>query len=191
MTNSQNKIVVWMQSSLDGRTQGPNGEFDWPIVGPVLHAHFVETLADAGLFLYGRRVFEMMAGYWPIADELPDSTPMQMAYAKIWKPMPKLVFSRSLEAADWNATVVREVDERVTDTVGAASGDAYLFGGAEVVSEFARRDLVDEYQLFVHPVVLGGGATLFPSLADRQDMTLVDSRTYDGRVVALRYARVR
>jgi dihydrofolate reductase len=191
MTNSQNKIVVWMQSSLDGRTQGPNGEFDWPIVGPELHARFVETLADAGLFLYGRRVFEMMAGYWPIADELPDSTPMQVAYAKIWKPMPKLVFSRSLEAADWNATVVREVDERVRDTVRGAAGDAYLFGGAEVVSEFARRDLVEEYQLFVHPVVLGGGATLFPSLADRQDMTLVDSRTYDGRVVALRYARVR
>lgn len=180
-----NKIVVWMQMSLDGRTAGPDGEFDWPIVGGELHEHFVDTLRGAGAFLYGRRVYEMMASYWPIADQLPDSTPMQAEYAKIWRPMPKLVYSRSLDTTEWNTTVVREVDAVSVD------GDAYLFGGAETVHAFADRDLVDEYQIFVHAVVLGGGTPLFPRLPDRQQMSLVGTRTFDGTVVGLRYARAR
>jgi dihydrofolate reductase len=68
-----NKIIVWMQSSLDGFTAGPNGEFDWPDIGEETHTHFVTTLRDAGQFVYGRTVFEMMASFWPIADTLPDS----------------------------------------------------------------------------------------------------------------------
>jgi dihydrofolate reductase len=63
-----------MQSSLDGFTTGPDGEFDWPDIGDEAHNHFVTTLRDAGLFAYGRTAFEMMASYWPIADTLPDST---------------------------------------------------------------------------------------------------------------------
>jgi dihydrofolate reductase len=68
-----NKIIVWMQSSLDGFTAGPNGEFAWPDIGEETHTHFVTTLRDAGQFVYGRTVFEMMATFWPIADTLPDS----------------------------------------------------------------------------------------------------------------------
>lgn len=191
MTTSENKIIVWMQVSLDGRTQGPNGEFDWPDVGPELNAHFVDTLRDAGMFLYGRKVFDMMAGFWPIAEDLPDSTPLQRGYSKIWKPMPKLVFSRSLDTADWNSTVLGDIDDRIADHRTSANGDLYLFGGSEVVGEFARRDLIDEYQLFVHPVVLGGGAPLFPELQQRQDMSLIETKVFDGRVNGLRYARSR
>lgn len=185
-----NKIIVWMQSSLDGFTCGPNGEFDWPQVGDELHTHFVDTLREAGLFIYGRTVFEMMAGYWPIADTLPDSTPNQVAYARIWRPMPKAVLSRTLTAADWNCTVLAD-PAAVRALADAATGDAYLFGGSQTVAALAQADLIDEYQIFVHPVVLGGGAAFFPPLAERQAMKLVESRTFDGRVAALRYARAR
>ena len=153
-----NKVIVWMQASLDGRTSGPDGEFDWPVIGDELHTHFVTTLAGAGAFCYGRRVFEMMASFWPIAT-LPDSTPNQAAYARIWRPMPKLVVSHARDA-EWNSTVVADV-ERFPELVQAAAGDVYVFGGAETVAAFAERDLVDEYHVFVHPVVLGGGAPLF------------------------------
>jgi dihydrofolate reductase len=191
MTENAHKIIVWMQTSLDGRTAGPQGEFDWPVVGPELHAHIVDTLRGAGMFLYGRRVFEMMASFWPIADELPDSTPMQSEYARIWRPMPKLVFSRTVEQAGWNAEVLDAVDDRLVERRDGAGGDLYLFGGAEVVAELARHDLVDEYQLFVHPIVLGGGTPLFPDLTERHDLALVGSRVFDDRVVGLRYARAR
>jgi dihydrofolate reductase len=187
---TSNKIIVWMQSSIDGFTAGPNGEFDWPQIGDEIHTYFVTTLRDAGLFVYGRTVFEMMASYWPIADTLPDATPNQVAYSQIWKPMPKVVVSRTLTQADWNATVVAE-PARVRELADAADADAYVFGGSQTVAALAEADLIDEYQIFVHPVVLGGGAPLFPPLSERQAMTLVESRTFDGRVAGLRYARAR
>lgn len=185
-----NRIIVWMQSSLDGFTSGPNGEFDWPQVDGELHTHFVTTLRDAGLFVYGRTVFEMMASYWPIADTLPDSTPNQAAYARIWRPMPKAVVSRTLQSAEWNATVVSD-PAGVRALADAADGDAYVFGGSRTVAALAEADLVDEYQIFVHPIVLGGGTPFFPALDQRQAMTLIESRVFDGRVAALRYARQR
>ncbi len=185
-----NKVIVWMQASLDGRTSGPNGEFDWPVIGDELHTHFVTTLAGAGAFCYGRRVFEMMASFWPIADELPDSTANQAAYARIWRPMPKLVVSRTLEDPGWNSTVVGDAD-RIPDLVQSAAGDIYLFGGAATVAAFAERDLVDEYRVFVHPVVLGGGAPLFAPGPERRAMTLRGTHTFDDRVVELHYARSR
>jgi dihydrofolate reductase len=185
-----NKIIVWMQSSVDGYSSGPNGAFDWPRVGVELHSHFVDALRGAGLFIYGRNVFEMMASYWPIADTLPDAAPSQVAFAQLWRPMPKAVLSRTLGSADWNATVVPRPAE-LRQLADAADGDAYVFGGPTTVAALAQADLIDEYQIFVHPVVLGGGTPFFPQLAERQAMALVESRTFDGRVASLRYARVR
>jgi len=184
------KIIVWMQSSLDGFTAGPHGEFDWPQIGDEIHSHFVTTLRGAGLFVYGHTVFKMMASYWPIADTLPESTPNQIAYSKIWKPMPKAVLSRALTDAQWNATVIAD-PARVRELADAADGDSYVFGGSQTVAALAEADLIDEYQIFVHPVVLGGGTPLFPPLAERQAMALVEARTFDDRVAGLRYARTR
>ena len=104
--------------------------------------------------------------------------------------MPKLVVSRTLADAEWNSTVVADVD-RVPELVGSAAGDVYLFGGAETVAAFAERDLVDEYHVFVHPVVLGGGAPLFAPGPERRAMALLGTRTFDDRVVDLHYARSR
>lgn len=142
------RIIVWMQVSLDGYTEGPSGEFDWPQVQGEVHQYFVDTLRDAGTFVYGRRVFEMMSSYWPTADADPRSTQAQIDYSVIWKPMPKLVVSRTLASADWNASITDHVDAGVVAALTSRSeGDIYLFGGAETVAEFARLDLIDEYQL--------------------------------------------
>lgn len=186
---SANKIIVWMQSSLDGFSSGPAGELDWPQIGEEVHTHFVTTLGSAGLFVYGRTVFEMMAGFWPIADTLPGSTPNQAAYARIWRPMPKVVLSRTLAGADWNATVVAE-PEQVGERADRAKGDTYVFGGSTTVAALEAAGLVDEYQVFVHPILLGAGRRFFPPLPERAAMTLVESRVFDGAVVGSRYARV-
>lgn len=183
-----NKIIVWMQSSLDGFSCGPDGEFDWPMIGDELHTYFVETLRSAGLFVYGRNVFEMMAAFWPIADTLPDSTPNQAAYARIWRPMPKAVLSRTLTHADWNASVVAD-SAAIRDLADAADGDTYVFGGPETVHALSAAGLIDQYRVFVHPVLLGTGRPFFPPSTDRVAMELVDSRVFDGRVVGSRYAR--
>jgi dihydrofolate reductase len=121
---------------------------------------------------------------------LPGSTPNTVAYSQIWKPMPKAVVSRTLTGAEWNATVVAD-PVRVRDLADTADGDSYVFGGSRTVAALAEADLVDEYQIFVHPVVLGGGTPFFPPLTDRQPMALLESRTFDGRVAGLRYGRAR
>jgi dihydrofolate reductase len=187
-----NKIIVWMQMTLDGYTAGPNGEFDWPTMRGELHEYVVDSLRGAGAFCYGRHVYDMMASYWPTADEDPASTKPQIDYARIWKPMPKLVFSTTLHTTEWSTTVIDHVDEtEVKEVAGRAEGDVYLFGGAGIVSEFARKDLVDEYQIFLHPIVLGAGTPLFPALPERQPMSLVETRQFDDSVVSLRYSRNR
>jgi dihydrofolate reductase len=183
-----NRIIVWMQSSLDGFSSGPDGEFDWPAIGEEVHTHFVTTLRSAGAFVYGRAVFEMMAGFWPIADTLPGSSPNQAAYARIWRPMPKVVLSRTLTEADWNATVIAEA-ERLRELADAADGDTYVFGGSRTVAALEAAGVVDEYQVFTHPVLLGAGRPFFAPRPERARLRLVESRVFDASVVASRYAR--
>jgi len=102
------RVSLWMQMSLDGYTEGPNGEFDWPIVNKELHTYFVDELRAMGAFLYGRKVYDGMVAFWPTADTDPSSTALQAEYARVWKPMPKIVFSRTLKHVEWNTTVVGE-----------------------------------------------------------------------------------
>jgi dihydrofolate reductase len=174
-------LTLWMQMSLDGYAASPGGALDWPVVEEELHGHFVAELRQADAFHYGRKVFEMMAAFWPTADEIPGATHNQAEYARIWRPMPKRVYSKTLAGdADpgWNATVASEI--------GPADGRNVLFGGPEIASRFIAEGLIDEYRLFVHPVALGDGAPLF---LDRTKLTLVSARTFDSKVVALHYER--
>jgi dihydrofolate reductase len=182
------KIVLWMQVSLDGYAEGPDGSFDWPVITPELQQHFVDELGGMDTFLYGRKIYEMMASYWPIVEQIPSSTDGSIQFGKLWVPMPKLVFSKTLDKADWNTRVV---SDGIVDEVAKLKVDgktAALFGGVDMAAEFLRLGLIDEYRLFVHPVVLGGGRRLFPVLDDRTQLKLVKSTRFDS-VVHLHYAR--
>ena len=181
------KVVYWVHSSIDGFIAGPNGEFDWPALGPELSDYSDEINERVDTFLYGRVVWELMASYWPTADQISDH-PHDLAFAKVWRTTPKVVFSRTLKVAGWGARVVSEVECAVRTMKAAQGKDLLLTGGAELASTLAELDLIDEYLVVVHPVVLGGGKRLFP-LAGRFDLKLADSRTFDGRAVLLSYRR--
>src|SRR6267142_6843810 len=103
------KVILFVQVSLDGFFEGPKKEIDWNKVDDELHAHINEVLKPAGGFLSGRVTYELMAGFWPTADEDPTSTKPMVEFARIWREMPKIVYSTTLDHADWNATVVRDV----------------------------------------------------------------------------------
>jgi dihydrofolate reductase len=184
------KVSLWMQMSLDGYTEGPNGEFDWPVVNEELHAYFVDELRAMGAFLYGRKVYEGMVAFWPTADMNPSSTPLQAEYARLWKPMAKIVFSKTLDDVEWNTTVVSEnIADEVARMKQQPGKDLVLFGGADIASTFMRLGLIDEYRLVVHPVAQGGGTPLFPATDERVKLTLVEARTFDAAVVHLRYQK--
>jgi dihydrofolate reductase len=182
------KIIYWVHVSLDGHIAGPNGEFDWPVFGPELARFSHEENDRVDTFLYGRAVWEVMSGYWPTADENTDDEHARY-FAPIWRATPKVVFSTTLEKADWHTTVVGgDLTSAVADLKALPGKDMQLTGGAGVAKALAELDLIDEYQVVVHPVVLGGGKQLFP-LADRFTLKLVETRTFDGATVLLRYTR--
>ena len=182
--------VVWMMSvSLDGFIEGTDGELDWHLVDDELHSHFNELLGTMSAFLDGRVTYELMAEFWPTADTDPASTGPMVEFARLWRDMPKIVYSRTLERAGWNTTVVREVvAEEVMELKARPGGDMAL-GGADLAGAFLRLDLIDEYRIYVHPVVIGGGKPMFPRSGAGIDLRLVETRVFGNGVVLLRYRR--
>ncbi|MFB9909361.1 dihydrofolate reductase family protein [Allokutzneria oryzae] len=177
------RIVHFVHQSADGFIEGPNGEFDWPTMGPELSAYSRSLSESADAFLYGRVVWEMMSSFWPKAEEH-STDEHDLAFAPLWREAPKVVVSRTLTAADWNTRVVSDVAE-----LSALDQELVLFGGSELAASLTEHDLVDEYQIFVHPVVLGGGKPVFKDPGKRFDLRLAESRVFDSNVVLLRYQR--
>lgn len=183
------KIILMMSVSLDGFVEGPDRQIDWHRVDDELHSHFNEQLTAMGAFLDGRVTYELMAGFWPTADTDPASTGPMVEFARIWRDMPKIVYSRTLERADWNTTVVRDVVvEEVLELKAQPGGDLAL-GGADLAAAFMRHDLIDEYRLYVHPVIIGRGKPLFRAPDVTIDLWLAETRTFGNGVVLLRYQR--
>lgn len=183
------KIIHAMQVSLDGFMEGPHRELDWHKVDDELHGHFNKELRTMGAFLDGRITYELMAGYWPTADRNPASTPPEAEFAGIWREMPKIVYSKTLERADWNTTVAREVVLEDILALKAQPGGDLALGGARLADSFRRLGLIDEYWIYIHPVLLGQGTPMFKPAESRTALTLAETRTFGNGVVRLRYTR--
>ena len=177
--------------SLDGFIEGPDRQIDWHMVDDELHQHFNEQLRPMGAFLSGRVTHELMAGFWPTADLDPSSTAPMVEFAGIWRDMPKIVFSRTLERADWNTTVVRDVVVDEVQELKAQPGGDLALGGADVAAAFMRHNLIDEYRIYVHPIQIGEGKRLFPPSKEKVLLRLAETRTFGNGVVLLRYERLR
>ena len=183
------RIVFSMSMSLDGYSEGPGREIDWHMVDEELHEHFNERLASMGAFLDGRVTWELMADVWPAADADPESSPSMREFARIWLDMPKIVYSRTLTEAGWNSTIVRDV---VPDEVAALKRqyDTDLaVGGAKLAATFRELDLIDEYSIYVYPVLIGRGRPLFQPVDPCSKLRLEETRTFGNGTVLLRYAR--
>jgi dihydrofolate reductase len=175
--------------SVDGYMEGPNREIDWHMVDDELHRHLNGWLARTGGFLEGRVTYELMAHFWPTADQDPAAPPTVVEFAQIWRDMPKIVYSRTLERADWNATVVHDVVPAEVLALKAQPGGDLVLGGSDLAAEFARHDLIDEYRLYVHPVVIGRGTPMLRPSDANVPLRLIESHTFGNGVVMLRYER--
>ena len=180
------KIITMMSVSLDGFFEGPDHDLDWHLVDEELHRHFNEALGAMGAFLEGRVTYELMESYWPSADADPSSTATIFEFARIWREMPKIVYSRTLARAGVNTTIEREVVAADVLALKAQPGGDLMVGGADLAATFRRLGLIDEYRLYVHPVVIGRGNPLFRP-DDRFELRLAETRTFGNGVVLLRY----
>ena len=185
------KLIWGMSVSLDGYMAAPDGDLGWHLIDEELHSHFNDDLATMSAFLDGRVTYELMAEYWPTADEDPESPPVIVEFARIWKRMPKIVFSRTLEHADWNTTIVRAVVPEEIEALKQGDGGDLVLGGADVATTFVELDLIDEYRVYIHPIVLGRGRPMFHPTDARLDLDLVEHQVFGSGVVLLRYARLR
>ncbi|HZM32451.1 MAG TPA: dihydrofolate reductase family protein [Acidimicrobiales bacterium] len=184
------KMILWMQVSADGYAAAADGSFDWPAFGAEAQRYAIDQVRDAGAFAYGATVYGWMASYWPTVESQPDPTPLDVDYSRIWVPMPKTVFSRTMTEADYNTTIARgNLATEVAALKERSDGDIFVIGGPTIARALIDADLIDEYRLYIHPVLLGGGEPLFPASDGRRGLRLVGSRTFDGASIHVHWAR--
>jgi dihydrofolate reductase len=180
------RLVYTFNVSLDGYINDRNGDISWGSVDDELHGWFNDNARASAADLYGRRLYELMSAYWPNALHDPDTPPVERDFARVWNALPRIVFSRTLETAP-HATRLLHVDvvDAVDDLKREFDGDIGV-GGATLASSLVERNLIDEYQLIVHPVVVGGGTPYFPPGA-RLDLRLIETRQFGNGALLMRY----
>ena len=177
------KLIMWNMVTLDGFFEGRKPwEIDWHELawGEELEQMSIEQTGSADLLLFGRRTYEGMAQYWPTATE---------QVADIMNSISKVVFSGTLDKADWNNTrlVKSKAEEEVARLKQQPGQDMLIFGSADLSASLMRHGLIDEFRLGVVPVVLGGGNPLFKPAPDRLPMKLLEARPLKSGGVILRY----
>jgi dihydrofolate reductase len=185
------KLIYSMQVSLDGFIAGRAGEFDWAAPDEELHRFHNQQTTELGGHLLGRRLYEVMV-YWETADRNPSIAEFAREFALLWQRLPKVVFSTTLREVEGENTRLATQDLATeVERLKAQPGADLAVGGAGLAAACARLDLIDEYRLFVNPVVVGGGTPFFPALDSGLELELVETRTFGSRVVYLRYRRAR
>jgi dihydrofolate reductase len=187
------KLVLTEWTSLDGYTAGPNN--DMSFVGESFNdemSQYEDDIVDtADTLVLGRVTYESFAGSWPHVPDKPDVSEGEKAYARKLNSMRKIVFSRTLRTADWNNSVLlHDIDPDAIKRWKQEDGkDMLIYGSASIVQQLTNLGLIDEYQLLVHPVVLGGGKPLLKNIADKHPLTFVSAKPFSSGVVLLTYRR--
>jgi dihydrofolate reductase len=183
------KVVYCLNVSLDGFIENVNGSLEGFNPDEELLRFFNEQEREFDVQLYGRRIYENMAAHWTSAHTKPSASAHEIEYAHIWQSIPKLVFSKTLHQVGANARLVSDKIAEEVSALKAQPGKDMVVCGAGIAASFMQLDLIDEYRLLVHPVVLGGGKAMFPALDRMMNLRLIETRRFGSGVVLLRYQR--
>jgi len=180
------KLIYSAITSLDGYISDEQGNFDWAAPSEEVHAFVNDLERSIGTYLYGRRMYETMV-YWETAHTLPESDPIELDYAEVWQSADKIIYSTTMdEVSSARTRIERDFDpESIRQLKRNADRDLGV-GGAELAGQVIKAGLVDEYQLFVNPVLVGGGTSALPDKI-RLDLELVDEHRFGNGVVYLHY----
>ena len=181
MTSSNpRKIVLDLATTLDGYIEGKNGETDWCIMDPEME--FTDFLNQIDTILYGRKSYDEWGQYIPPANATDDEIEMwRLVHGK-----DKYVFSKTENRTDGNTKYInKNIAEEVNKLKNEPGKDIWLYGGANLITTFIELDLVDEFRLSVHPVVLGEGKALFTNINKQLDLKLIATKPFSSGVVQL------
>ena len=183
-------VIYAINVSLDGFIEDKDGSIGWSEPSEELHRYFNDLELEIDVHLYGRRLYENMAGYWPTADTNLSAPDYEIEYARRWKQAANVVFSRTLEQVSAPDRLVRDNVAEEIRRLKAQPGKAMVVGGPGLAASLLQLDLVDEVRLVIHPVILGGGKPMFPSLDHLLRLRLMETRPFKSGVVILRYQRI-
>ena len=180
------RLIYSAITSIDGYVADEDGKFDWAAPDEEVHRFVNELEPPVGTYLYGRRMYEVML-YWETAHTVADQPLVAQDYAEIWQAADKIVYSKTLEATTTARTrIERDFDPEAVRQLKARAARDITVGGPNLAAEAIKAGLVDEYQLFVTPIVVGGGTQWLPDDV-RLELELLDERRFGNGVVYLRY----
>lgn len=180
------KLIYMTPTSLDGYIADESGSFEWSGPDEECFAFITDLLRPIGTYLYGRKMYQTMA-VWQTPDVIPGLTPPRLEFARIWQAADKIVYSRSLESVPTpNTRVVRDFDAEAIRRLKAESPRDLSVGGPTLAAQAIRSGLVDEYHLFVVPVMIGGGTRILPGNVSVK-LDLLEERHFGDGWVCLRY----
>ncbi len=184
------KLVLFMHTSLDGFVAGPNGEMDWINVDEEMFDYAGQRTNEADTALYGRVTYQMMESYWPTAAQLPTATKHDVEHSRWYNKVAKVVLSRTLKGA--NLTNTKIIDGNMAAEIvklkQEAGKDILMFGSPTAAHSLMAEKLIDDYWLFVNPVLLGRGIPLFNEVKEKIALKLVESNIFSSGVVCLHYS---
>ena len=180
------KLIYSAIASLDGYVADADGNFDWAVPDEEVHTFINDLERPVGTYLYGRRMYETMVG-WETDPTLADQSPVMRDFAEIWQAADKIVYSKTLETVSTARTrIERDFDPEAVRQMKALAGRDLIVGGPELAAQAIKAGLVDEYHLFVVPMVVGGGKRSLPNDV-RLQLELVDERRFGNGMVYLKY----
>ena len=182
------KLRLQVQMSIDGCIAGPNNEMDWLVWDDNDIKYLNEITESVDTIIMGRKMVDEFIPYWTEVMNKPDDP--WYAFAKKMIETPKVVFTKTLDNSDWPNTDIATGDFRdeITKLKNLDGGDIIVYGGASFDSSLIReKKIIDEFYLFVNPIVMGSGKTIFRDLKEIQKLTLIDSKVFDCGLVLLHY----
>ena len=181
------KVIYALSQSLDGFIETADGSLDWSSVDEEIHRHFNALEDSIDIQLYGRRLYETMVSYWPTADQDPTLPDYELEYARIWNSKERIVFSNTLTEMHHNSRLFSgDITTEITK-LKQQPGKDMVVGGATLAATFMRLGLIDEYRVYIHPIILGGGKPMFAPLDKRIGLQLVETHTFSNGIVLLKY----
>ena len=181
------KLIAAINMTLDGFCDHTAG-----IADDELHQHYRDLLNNAGAILYGRITYQLMESYWPTVVKEPTGNKSTDDFAVIIENIPKIVFSRTLSSVEWtNAKLATRSLQEETWELKQQPGKDILVGSPSLIAVSMNLGLIDEYQLCVHPVVIGNGLPLFKDIKDKSILKLVNTKKFESGAITLYYEPTR
>lgn len=185
------KLVLFVHVTLDGFVAGPKGEMNCFHVDDEIFEYAGKRIEKTDAALYGRVTYQMMEGYWPTAAEKPNPSKHDIDHSKWYSRVEKIILSNSLQDLNKSNTKVisSDLQTEISKIKQSKGSEILIFGSPSAAHSLMELDLIDEYWLFVNPVLLGNGIPLFKNISAKQKLKMTGCKVFSSGVICLQYEK--